>query len=193
MCSPNRLGPELQAALQRLGPVRWVVSPNLMHHSFVADRVQAFPEARFFAAPELPAKRPDLRFDEVLGRDAPRAWAGQLEQVATGGVPRLNEVAFFHPATRTAVLTDLAVHIGPEAPRGTRLSMRLNGCYDRPGPTRILRLRFRDRAALRDSMARVLAWDFERLLVAHGRVAGPGARAALRASYGRLFPELLAS
>jgi len=65
--SPVKLDPELRAALDQLGPVRFVAAPNRAHHLFVGDYIGAFPEATIFAAPGLPEKRKDLNFHGVLG------------------------------------------------------------------------------------------------------------------------------
>jgi hypothetical protein len=51
------------------------------------------------------------------------------------------------------------------------------------GPTYLERLLVRDRAAARRSLERILAWDFERVVVAHGAVLESGGREALRAAY----------
>jgi hypothetical protein len=61
--------------------------------------------------------------------------------------------------------------------------MRLNGGYGRFGTTRMLRSSFRDRKALRASIDRILAWDFDRVVVTHGEVLERGGRKALREAY----------
>jgi len=42
---------------------------------------------------------------------------------------------------------------------------------------------FRDRAAARAVLERVLSWDFDRIVVAHGQVLEHGGREALRSGY----------
>jgi hypothetical protein len=60
-----------------------------------------------YGAPGLPQKRPDLRFDDILSDTPQVEWRGQVEQHLFRGAPPLNEVVFFHPTTRTLILTDL--------------------------------------------------------------------------------------
>jgi hypothetical protein len=50
-------------------------------------------------------------------------------------------------------------------------------------PTFFERLLVRDRAALRRSLRRVLAWPFERVVVAHGEVCERGGRQELARAY----------
>jgi hypothetical protein len=60
----------------------------------------------------------------------------------------------------------------------------MNGAYGRFGPSRAFRyVMMKDARALRASIDRILAWDFERVTVAHGEVLESGGRAALRASF----------
>ena len=46
--------------------------------------------------------------------------------------------------------------------------------------TKLLRSTIRDRAAARRSIDRVLAWDFDRVVMAHGQVLDHGGKEALR-------------
>ncbi len=185
--SPVVLDPALRSALDKLGPVRFVVAPNRFHHLYAGDVKSAYPEARLFLAPGLERKRPDLDFDAVLGDEAPADWKGQIEQLFFQGFPFANEIAFCHRASRTLIATDLVFNLGPESPALTRLGFRLLGAYDRFGPTLIEHLLIRDRKAAARSMEQILAWDFDRVVLAHGRILESGGRDAMRESYAWLL------
>ena len=181
--SPVRLDEETRAALDALGPVRFVVAPNTVHHLFVADYFDAYPAARVYAAPGLAEKRRDLRFHAVLGDEAPPEWRAEIVQHLFQGAPRLNEVVFFHAATRTLILTDLAFNVARHKTAGARLFYFAVGAAGRFGPHRLVRLLMRDRRAARASLRTILAWDFDRVIVAHGEVLESGGREALRRGY----------
>jgi hypothetical protein len=166
--------------IERIGPVRALIAPNLLHHLFLADAARAFPQARVFAAPGLRAKRADLRIDEQLAEKAPELWARELDQMLVQGAPSLSEVVFLHRASRTLLCLDLCFHVRPPRNLRTQLFMRLNGAWDRFGPSRIFRYAIaKDRRALRASLERILAWDFDRVSVAHGDVLERGGRDAV--------------
>jgi uncharacterized protein DUF4336 len=175
----------LRAELDALGRVRSIVAPNLHHHLFAADYPTGYPDARLYAAPGLPQKRPDLKFAEELSDVAPAAWRAELEQHLFRGAPFLNEVVLFHPASRTLVLTDLVMNVAKGDARGlSLLFFRLVGADGRFGPHRLLRYWFiRDRAAARGSVEHILAWDFDRVVMSHGRVLETGGRDAFRAAF----------
>lgn len=185
--SPSPLDDALRAELEALGPVRCIVAPSRIHFLFVARYLEAFPDARSFAAPGLPEKRPELRFDAVLGDEPPAEWAGQLEQVFVRGNETVNEVVFFHPPSRTLLLTDLAFNVQHSRNTWTRLFFWLNGAYRSFGPSRMMRALFRDRAAARASLERVLQWDFDRVILAHGIVLQRSGKRMLRKAYGWLL------
>lgn len=181
--SPVALDDALRDALLAVGTPRWAVAPNRFHHLYIGQYRDAFPEIELFAAPGLPEKRPDLRFDAVLADGAPPAWAEHLDVECFAGLPMTNEVVFHHRASRTLLLCDLAFNLGREAPLVTRLAFRVIGGYGRLAPTLLEKVMIRDREAARASMERILAWDFDRVVVTHGEVLETGGREALRAGY----------
>lgn len=177
------LGPELRRELDAVGRVRFVVAPNRVHHLHAGEVAKAYPEARLWVAPGLPRKRPDLVFVDVLGDDAPAAWKDEVEQVFFRGRPYENEVVFFHRPSHTLIMCDLAFNFGPSADAFTRLWMRLIRSYGRFGPSSLDPWLIRDRQAARQSLERILAWDFDRVIVAHGDVLQSGGREGLRRGY----------
>lgn len=182
--SPVRLTPELRGELAKLGEVRAVIAPNRHHHLFAADYPTGYPGARLFAPPGLAAKRPDLQFAEELGDESPALWRGELEQHLFRGAPFVNEVVFFHPASRTLSFTDLVFNIAKsDGNLATRAFFALLGATGRFGPHRMMRLFIRDRAAARESVARILRWDFERVTVTHGDVLEHGGKEAVRRAF----------
>jgi hypothetical protein len=185
--SPVALGPELRREIDGRGTVRFAVAPNRFHHLYAGDVARAYPEARLWVAPGLERKRPDLVISGVLGDDAPAEWKGEIDQIFFRGRPLENEVAFFHRASRTLLLCDLAFNFGPAAAAATRLLMSVLQRRGRFGPSRLDSLLIRDRRAARQSLAGILAWDFDRVVVAHGDVLESGGHAALRAGYAWLL------
>lgn len=181
--SPGPLDDALADAVRALGEVACLVAPNLMHHLFLAEWIDAFPRARTFAVAGLDRVRPDLRLDEALGDEPPAAWKGQIEQIRTQGVPKIQEVDFFHPPSRTLVLTDLCFHMQSSDSFFTRLMMRANAAWQRFTPTRLFKSFIQDGEALRASVERILEWDFDRVTLAHGEVLERGGREALRSAY----------
>ena len=185
--SPVTLDAALRRELDALGRVAFAVAPNRVHHLHAGEVATAYPGARLWVAPGLDRKRPDLRFEAVLGDDAPDEWRAEAAQVFFRGRPYENEVVFFHRASRTLVMCDLAFNFGPRSPAPTRLLMKLLRSYGRFGPSTLDPLLIRDRRAAQESLGRILAWDFDRVIVAHGDVLDRGGHELLRRGYSWLL------
>lgn len=181
--SPVAYSEPLDGELAELGPVAHVVAPNLMHDTYLEAWFAAHPTARFHGAPGFSATRPDLRFTDTLSDVAPDSWRDDFDQHELRGMPRVNEVAFLHRASRTLILTDLVFNLGADMPWLSRVLMKLNGCDCRFASSRLLRSTIKDRAALRQSLEHVLGWDFDALILSHGANVPRGAKTMLRDAF----------
>ena len=171
--SPIALTQELESAVDAIGPVRHIVSPNKIHHLFLKEWANRWPDARVHAPPGLAKRKTDLHFDAELLDRADSAWAADIDQTIFRGSFAMEEVAFFHRPSRTAILGDLVQRNDPEQMNGWKgLLMRLNGLVGEHGSTpREWRASFLRRGRARAARARVLAWEPEQLLIAHGACA----------------------
>ena len=187
--SPVALSAALRAAVDALGPVRHLVSPNALHHLFLAEWTSAYPDARLYASPRLRRKCQDLSFNAELGDVPEPAWAGDIDQVVLHGSFALTEIVFFHRHSRTALFADLIQNFPPDWFKGWRgVVARLGGIVaPHPSAPSDWRSSFVNREAARTALSRVLAWPIERVVIAHGGVSTTGGAAFV----GRAFAWLL--
>jgi hypothetical protein len=185
--SPVVLDAELRAELDAIGRVGYAVAPNRVHHLYAGDVAKVYPEARLWIGPGLERKRPDLKFVAVLDDESPEEWREEVGQTFFRGRPYENEIVFFHRASRTLILCDLAFNIGPSAAASTRFLMKLIRSYGHFGPSKLDPWLIRDWPAARKSLERILAWDFDRVVLAHGDIVERGGREALREGYAWLL------
>ncbi len=188
--SPIAWNDQLADILDDLGPVEHLVSPNAIHYASIADYKRRFPQAVAWASPGVEARAASqgipTAFDEVLTDTAPEAWAGILDQLVFKGSSVLEEVVFLHRPSRTLILADLIENferdkVGPVL----RPLLRMAGVCHPDGKAPIdLRATFRGRhdvaRACRD---RMLAWQPERVIMAHGRWYASNGQAELRRAF----------
>jgi hypothetical protein len=74
----------------------------------------------------------------------------------------------------------------PDTSKRARFFHWVVGATGRFGPHRLIRTAFRDKAAVRESIDRMLGWDFDRVVMSHGRVLETGGRAAIEAAFAYL-------
>lgn len=171
--SPVALSDELADSVETVGPVRFIVSPNKIHHLFLSEWAKRWPDARLYAPPGLANRKPELKFDDELGDEADPAWATDLDQVIFHGSVAMEEVVFFHRQSRCAIVCDL-IQRHPEAEMvGWKgWLMRLDSLVGEHGSTpREWRASFFRRKLARAAREKVLSWNPERLVIAHGECA----------------------
>jgi hypothetical protein len=186
--SPVAVSRGIKEEIDALGPVQYVVSPNRLHHLYLADWKSAYPNARFYASPGLRKKRRDLSFGGDLKEASEKEWATDIDQVVVHG-SFLTEVEFFHRQSGTAIFTDLIQNFPPDWFTGWRgVLARLDGiCAPNPGAPREWRAAFFNRRAARASLAAILSWPIERVLMAHGEPVTADGLAFVRRSFGWLL------
>jgi hypothetical protein len=179
--SPIQLTAGLQATVEVLGTVRYLVSPSKQHHQFLAEWKAAYPWARMYASPGLTQHRRDLVFDEKLQDRAPQAWAADLDQILVHGSFAMTEAAFFHRASKTALICDLIQHLPPGKGLRGWLSKR-RGVVEQATTPLDYRATFTHRKAIRNAVKHILAWNAERVIIAHGEPVEHAAGAFLQSA-----------
>ncbi len=175
--SPIELADVLRAEVDRLGDVMHLVSPNKLHHLFLADWQRAYPRAKLWGPHSTVARHSKLAFEAPLEDAPPRAWADDIDQAWFRGSFAMEEIEFFHKRSRTAILADLVQAFDSEFLnrhwKGWRRPLaRLDGItVEAPGAPRDWRLSFFDRKPARAARDKVLSWRCQRAIIAHGQWA----------------------
>lgn len=173
----------MAAEIAAIGPVMQVVAPNLLHHLHIAPCLKRYPQAKLYAPEGLARKRPDLAVHAVLEDEAPPAWREVMDQIRIRGAPRLNEVVFCHRRSGTLIATDLVFNVQDPQGWATGMVLKIMGTYGKFAQSRLFQWRYaKDAEAVRASLAAILKWDFDRVLMAHGDPVEVHARDRLRAA-----------
>jgi hypothetical protein len=178
---PVALDAATRAAVEALGPVRAVVASSLFHHLYVGEWMRAYPDAKYFASPGLQKKRPDLRFDLTLGDEPDGIWGAHLGQVFLSARFE-KEVVFFHAATGTLITADALLNLWHHPSAMTRLVGLLLG-NTAPGKGYLERIAVRDWKLGRRQVDRILDWNIERIVLAHGALVERAGREVVRDAY----------
>ncbi|WP_375257429.1 DUF4336 domain-containing protein [Citreimonas sp.] len=187
--SPTRFAPALLQELERLGPIRHLIAPNIGHWTFLADWQRNCPDATTWAAPNL-RRRPRIRLSSIrtdrdLGKRPPPDWQHDLDQRIIAGAG-FQEVAFLHRESRSLILTDLVMNLEPDRmPARSRLYAALSGTTAPEGGTpRYLRLPLRlGRRKAVEAATALIDWQPDRVIFAHGRWFANDGAAKLRKAF----------
>lgn len=168
--SPVRYCQELGRQLNLLGPVEVIVAPSRLHDSFLAAWFAACTGARFFGPPGISAPA-GAAFTDELRNDTAAPWTDVATHLLMDGIPRVNETVFLHHPSNSLIVADLVFNLSAEdLPPISGQFLRLFGTYDRFAVSRLFRACVQDSTATRADLDRILTWDFDRIIVGHGRV-----------------------
>jgi hypothetical protein len=186
--SPTPIAPELKSSIAGLGTPRWIVGPNRLHYWWIPDWRAAYPDAEIYLAPNV-KQHAGGRLDfacATIDRQSGYPWDDEIATLPIEG-SYMTEVAFFHRASRTLVLTDLIENFEPH-----KLSLAMQvltwvgGVRDPHGSTpRDMRMSFSGKGtALKAAVEQMIRWNPERIILSHGRWYERDGRAELRRAFG---------
>ena len=178
--SPCEIDSATRDAISALGDVAYIVAPGSYHHIHIPSAQAAFPEADTYICPGIERKRPDLDFDWFLGDRPPAAWAGVLDQVLVRGNKFIWEVVFFHKPSKTLLVVDLIENFTDQTPNVNWLLKLwwkvVFNMWDHPKPAPEYQMGWKDKTAARESLQRILEWDFDKIVLSHGDVIETNAK-----------------
>lgn len=186
--SPVELTDALAAEIADIGDVKALIAPNQNHFLFLAPWAKTYPQAQVFAAPGLAGKT-GVPPHTALTHDLETPWSDDLYHIRLD-LGDFTESVFYHRASRTVIVTDLMMNYEAERVRGflMRLFLSLGGASGpRGNPSVDMRMALRPhREALKAGLAKMIEWEPERIILAHGKCYETGAVGELQ----RAFPGL---
>lgn len=167
--------------IQMLGKPSWLIDTLLRHDTFAAEGRRAFPSATYLAPPGFSINLP-FQTDALLF--APPEWAEEIAIASIDGAPEFGETALLHRPSRTLIVADLIFNFPGRHGLWTDLLLHVTAVGGRhdPGVTVPFKKAITDRAAYVTSVKKVLAWDFDRVIVGHGVPIESGGKEKLRSA-----------
>ena len=166
-----------------MGPVRLFIAPNLQHDQYLIEPVKRYKLAELYAPHGFKKGHQDLPNHCELNDPSPKVWEEEIEQIQIKGVPYFNGVVFFHRTSRMIIIADLALHLREVSSFLLKIVFRFMGVTHKFSPSRIFKLLIKDRMAMRTSIDRLLGWDFDRIIVGHGKIIETEGKVALKEAY----------
>lgn len=185
--SPVAYEDGLKAQLDVIGKVGAIVAPNCMHNLFLKEWIDAYPDATYYSPPGMPEIKVSSAQRKIISNDVPLGWQAEIEQHVIQGLPRMNEVAFFHKSSRTLIVTDVVFNMSEPDSVYEKLFLRLNGAYKNFGPTRVFKTFVKDKQTFRESIEHLLQWDFETVIMSHGEILLQGGKPRFKAAFAWLY------
>jgi Domain of unknown function (DUF4336) len=180
--SPIEASAAEMECVTQLGPVRHLVAPSPLHVWRLAAWKRHFTDALTWGPPGTHRAK-SKSFDRMLGEQPPRDWADAIDQAPFKGNVFVTEVEFVHRASRTLIMTDFLQSYPPLPRRPLRNALARFAHVLGGGVPLDIRLSFIHRAPARRSVATILAWDFDKLIIAHGDCLERDAKPFVRTAF----------
>ena len=193
--SPIQLTDELKEAVNALGPVAHLISPNKIHHLFLQDWKATWPDAKLWGPASTIKKRKDLNFEPALQHIPPADWQGVIDQFWFTGSLFMDEVAFLHTPSGTAIFADLSENFSQSFlerywKSWQRMIANVWGIVQGKGYAPLeWRLSWINRSSARQTILRLIGRKPEHVIMAHGEWIDTGADAFLRRAFSWLLKE----
>lgn len=184
--SPIELTDELKDQVMQLGEVAYLIAPNHLHHLFIEQWQNAFPDAMTYGTEEVIKKRSDLNFDGILETANYYPWSGEIKQLLFTGSKAMEECVFFHKSSNTLIVADLIENFRPDFFKPwQRVIAKGVGILHPNGKMPIdWRLTFTfNKSEARNHLQEILIWKPQRLVMAHGVVIDSAADEFLSRSF----------
>ncbi len=184
--SPIKLSESITEKIDSLGPVKYLIAPNHLHHLFLSEWIAVYQNAEVYGTNEVIKKRSDISFHGSLNHPKSYAWGPDIEQELFSGSPLMEECVFYHSASSALIVADLienfsgknfnywqrvvAKGVGILAPNGKMpLDWRLSFMFGK--------------ADARKHLYRLLGWNPKILVMAHGRIVTENTERFLQQSF----------
>jgi hypothetical protein len=189
---PCEISDLVKRDIDAIGEVRYIVAPGSYHHLFVTNFQQKYPQAETFLCPGLERKRPDIKFDWILGNRPDHRWGNVFDQVVVQGTKYMWEVAFFHKPSKTLILVDLLENIGDDFRHPTSLLLRfwwkvVYRMWNNPKAAPEYQMGWGKKDIVKKGLNRILSWKPERVILAHGELVESNTQSVLTTAWQKVL------
>ncbi len=153
-----------------------IIAPNLFHNAGMKKAKSHFPSARSWG---VPGGR-----DQLMNPDCD-LFSDDFKMLAIDGMPKVNEVIFYHQPSKSLIVTDLAFNLNDVNGFGAWLILSTFGTYKKFGISRFFLLAVKDKAAFKRSLEKIFEWDFQQIIMSHGGVVTTDAQSILHDAFAR--------
>ena len=189
---PCKINNVVKTEIDSLGVVKYIIAPGNFHHLFVTDFQENYPGAETYLCPGLERKRPDIKFEWILGNKPDPRWKGALEQALIQGTRFIWEVAFFHRPSKTLILVDLLENIGDDYQHQAGLYLRfwwklIFRMWNNPKAAPEYQMGWGKKNIVKIGLHKILSWNAKRVILAHGENIESNVNNILRTAWKRVL------
>ncbi|KAG8898568.1 hypothetical protein FRB99_007345, partial [Tulasnella sp. 403] len=168
---------ETLSKIREIGPVSYIVAPDVVHWLNLKDFSRAFPDAKVIGVSGLEVKVPDVKFAGLYGKDPEGTKYGFEDEINAQYFSAFEnkDVAFCHKASKTLIEADLLFNFPPKEQysKSTESATTWVPLIGRVRPFTWLHKQFlgglaKDVDQNGKDAKTVASWDFDTIIPCHG-------------------------
>ncbi|KAG8977461.1 hypothetical protein FRB90_008791, partial [Tulasnella sp. 427] len=185
---------ETLTKLREIGPVKYVVAPDVFHWLNLENFSRAFPDAKVIGVDGLEPKVPGVKWGGIYGKDPEGTEYGYESEISARYFSHFEnkDVAFFHHDSKTLVVADLIFNFPPteqysksgQSPTSWIPLVSKIGPFSKLHGLLTSSLAKDIKANAPDAKA-VNEWDFDTIIPCHGNSLVGNGKAAWQAAWGK--------
>jgi hypothetical protein len=170
LVNPVELNDTIREGLQKLGSVRYLITPTEKHHKFIGAYQEAYPEAKLYGPQSHQGKEDvsQLKYEGFLNDKEPFL-PEAFEQVTTQG-HNMNETFLIHKKSKSLIVSDMTINCRELSVPFFRFWCWLWGGAGKFGPLGYHFVMVQDKEAVRKAFEQVVEKDFAQIVPVHGKV-----------------------
>ena len=168
VCDPVRISDNTHRLINELGEIKYLLVTTQRHVWRLSSWHEKYPNAQLWSCANVPKKLKHLPYTGTMSDS--QNWGCDFEQITIKGNKLLSEIAFCHKESKTLIMGDIVQNNEQKDGRPfTNFIFRISGAaYPSGGVGFDLKLTFTNRKAARETVCKILSWDFDKLIIAHG-------------------------
>ncbi|KAG8985675.1 hypothetical protein FRB94_001934 [Tulasnella sp. JGI-2019a] len=182
---------ETLTKIREIGPVKYIVAPDVVHWLNLQKFSEAFPDAKVIGVEGLEAKMPGFKFTGLYGKDPAGTTYGFEPEIIAHYFAGFDnkDVAFLHVPSKTLIEADLLFNFPPleqysKSKESGRTWVPLIGSLN---PWKGIHKTFLNKLgkgpSMKDDAKVVAGWDFDRVIPCHGDVIETRGNEAWKTAY----------
>ena len=182
--SPTPLNDDIQSTVDNIGKVEHIVAASNGHNNWICQWQSAYPDAKVYLSAGIP-KKINIENYTIMEDDSGNYWADDFDH-AYMPVNFFNEHIFLHKSSKSLIVTDLVHNYADKEPKGFQQTIS-KWIFNKLGfkglctaPPLNHKIFIKNRSGFKEFIARILSWDFDKIIITHGDIIDKDANTKLK-------------
>ncbi len=156
-----------------------IIAPNLFHSGGILNATSYFKSSTIWGSPGCSTLKPNIKWDKELSL-INWDFKDEFQLHLIEGMPKVNEFIFYHPKSKSLIVTDFCFNLDNVTGLGPKIILSLFDTYKKFGISKFFLKFIKDDLKFKKSVNELFNFDFDNIIVSHGSNIIGGAKDKLK-------------